>query len=303
MPEPILIAYDGSDDAAQAIASAGRLLAPRRALVVHSFFGLSHMMLRSNVSVKDLDGALAEAVEEFDAADAEEAERLAAEGAQLALGAGLQAQPIVVRQQGKTWETLIVAALKHKAVAIVAGTRGRSAFSAAVLGSVSHGLSTHSPVPLLVVPPKADAEGEGPVLLSYDASDHAKNAIARAGELLAEKSAIVLNVWQSWVTKVPVFLPGVTGEFDEIAQGLSAECADEGVELAAAAGFEPKPLSLSTTDAPWHAVLGAERQHQASAVVVGSRSLSGPAAILGSTANGVAHHAECPVLVVPPTSG
>ncbi len=277
-------------------------MAPRRALVVHSFFGLSHMMLRSNVAVKDLDGALADAVKECDAADKEEAGRIAARGVQLALEVGLQAQAIVLRQEGKTWETLIAAALEHRAVAIVAGTRGRSAFSAAVLGSVSHGLATHSPIPLLVVPPQADAECDGPVLLGYDASDHAKNAIARAGDLLAAKSATVLNVWDSWVNKVPVYLPGAARELDEIGARLSVEWVEEGVELAVAAGFEPKPLSLSTMTAPWRTILEVAKQHHASVVVVGSRSLSGPAAILGSTANGVAHHAACPVLVVPPTA-
>ena len=101
MSGPLLIAYDGSDDAAHAIACAGRLLAPRPTLVVHSFFGLSHMMLRSNAGADALDGPLAAAVEAFDSADAEEAERVAAEGAQLATAAGLQTQPVVIRQEGK----------------------------------------------------------------------------------------------------------------------------------------------------------------------------------------------------------
>lgn len=300
MKGPALIAYDGSEDAARAIACAGRLLAPRRVLVVHSFFGLSHMMLRSNVGVEGLDGPLADAVDDFDSADADEAERVAAEGAQLALAAGLQAQPIVVRQENKTWQTLIAAAVKHQAAVIVAGARGRSAFAAAVLGSVSSGLAAHSPVPLLVVPARAEAEGEGPVLLCYDDSDHSKNAIVQAGALLAEKSALVLSVWRSWVTKVPVYLPGMARQFDEIAAELSDECADRGVTLAASAGFAAKPLSVSDLRAPWHAILDTAKQQHPSVVVVGSRSVNGPLAILGSTAAGVAHHAECPVLVVPP---
>ena len=299
MSGPALIAYDGSDDAAHAIACAGRLLAPRQALVVHSFFGLSHMMLRSNVRLDELDGALAEAVEEFDSADEEEAERVAAEGAQLALAAGLEAQPIVVTQEAKTWQTLIAAAVKHEAAVMVAGARGRSGLAAAVLGSVSNGLAAHSPVPLLIVPRAAGAEpSSGPVLLAYDGSDHAKNAVARAGELLAERSALALNVWQSWVMKVPLYLPGMVREFDEIAAELSAQSAAEGVALAGKAGFEATPLTVSAVRSAWHAVLDAANEHEARVVVVGSRSASGPAAILGSTATGVVHHARCPVLVV-----
>ena len=199
MSGPLLIAYDGSDDAAHAIECAGRLLAPKRALVVHSFLGLSQMMLRSNVTMEDLDGPLAEAVEEFDAADAEEAERVAAEGVELALAAGLQADRIVVTQRGKAWQALIAAAAKHQAAVIVTGARERARPAAAPLGNVSLGLATHSSVALLVVPAndKVD-QSNGVVVLSYDGSDHAKNAIEQAGHLLAARSALVLNVWLTY---------------------------------------------------------------------------------------------------------
>jgi hypothetical protein len=43
--KPIVLAYDGSRPAAQAIAYAGRVLAPREALVVHVWTGISHLLL------------------------------------------------------------------------------------------------------------------------------------------------------------------------------------------------------------------------------------------------------------------
>lgn len=302
MSGPIVLTYDGSDGAAQAIASAGRLLAPRRALVVHAYYGLSHMMLRSNMKVHDLDGPLADAVEEFDSADADEAERIAAEGTQLAIAAGLQAQPIVVRQEGKTWQALIAAAVNHDAAVVVAGARGRSALTAALLGSVSRGLAVHSPVALLVVPAESAADdGAGPALLSYEPSSHATNAINVASELLVGKSALVLNVWQSWVMKVPPYLPGVAREFDAISEQLSAESVEEGAGLAAEAGFEPKALSVRAVHSVWRGVLDAADEQDVSAIVVGSRSVGGPLALLGGTADGVIHHAQRPVLVVPPS--
>lgn len=94
MRGPLLIAYDGSDDAAHAIACAGRRF--RRALVLRP---VAHDAALARGAI-DLDGPLADAVEEWHSADAEEAERVAAEGAQLAIAAGLQAQPVVVRQEG-----------------------------------------------------------------------------------------------------------------------------------------------------------------------------------------------------------
>ena len=74
--KPVVIAYDGSEDAAGAIAAAGRLFShDAPALVVHSFVGLSRMLLRSNID--PASGPLTEAAKEIDSADAEEAERLA----------------------------------------------------------------------------------------------------------------------------------------------------------------------------------------------------------------------------------
>ena len=48
MSAPLVIGYDGSEDAAGAIAAAGRLLSPRPVLVVHSYVGLSRFLLRSD---------------------------------------------------------------------------------------------------------------------------------------------------------------------------------------------------------------------------------------------------------------
>ena len=309
MTEPVVIAYDGSEDAVNAIACAGRLLAPRPALVVHSFVGLSRMMLRSNVDM--VSGPLAEAAKEHDSADVEEAERLTAEGAQLALAAGLEAQPVVVEQDGKPWQTLIAIAEKHKAAALVAGARGRSGLASAILGSVSSGLVHHSPVPVLVVPAKAQPElCDGPPLLCYDASPNSKRAIESAGELLASKAALVLHLWESWTAHAPAYVPVVSGgvggvarELDEIAETQSGELAEEGAEQAAEAGFDPHAVSARCDEGLWHAVLGAADEHDVSTIVLGSRGLSGISAVLGSVSHGVVHHSRRPVLIVPPGSG
>lgn len=300
MSGPVLIAYDGSDGAAQAIAEAGRLLAPRRALVVNAFMGLSHMILRSNVAVRDLRGPLADAVDEFDSADAEEAERVAAEGAQLAIAAGLEAQPITVKQEGKAWEALIATALEHRAAVIVAGSRGRSGLAEILLGSVARGLAGHSPVPVLIV--RGETLGRGPVLLGYDSSDEAACAVRAAGELLAERAALIVNVWHSWVVQVPPYLPGVAREFDEVVQQLSGEYVAEGLDLGARAGFDVEGLSVRALRTAWHTLLQTADDRDAQVIVVGARSVGPPLAFLGGTADGVVHHSARPVLVVPPTA-
>jgi nucleotide-binding universal stress UspA family protein len=118
---PLVIAYDGSDGAAKAIAAAGRLIAPRPALVVT-------------------------AIEESGPTD-NEAERLAAEGAQLALTVGLQAQPLAAAKVDKPVWTIIAAAEDFGAAAIVAGARGRSGMGAALLGASPPASRTSAPCP------------------------------------------------------------------------------------------------------------------------------------------------------------
>lgn len=59
---------------------------------------------------------------------------------------------------GEPAERLAASAVAEQAEMIVVGSRGRGALAAAVLGSVSRGLATRSPCPVLVVPPRGAAE-------------------------------------------------------------------------------------------------------------------------------------------------
>jgi nucleotide-binding universal stress UspA family protein len=88
-------------------------------------------------------------------------------------------------------------------------------------------------------------------------------------------------------------------ELDEIAEAQSDELAHAGVETAAKAGFDPIPLSEESGSVLWRQLLDLADERQASAIVLGSRGLSGLSAVLGSVSHGVIHHAERPVLLVP----
>ena len=46
-----------------------------------------------------------------------------------------------------------------------------------------------------IVPPGRDSAAPGPVVIGYDGSDEAENAIQRASELLAPRRAVVAFVW------------------------------------------------------------------------------------------------------------
>ena len=79
---------------------------------------------------------------------------------------------------------------------MVCGTRGHGAVARSVLGSTSSSLLHHAEWAVLVVP-EADVPPDGPVLVAYDGSPAADEAIAAAGRLLPGRTALVVHAWES----------------------------------------------------------------------------------------------------------
>ena len=303
--KPVLLAYNGSEGSAAAIAVAGRLLGHRKAVVCHVWSGTSQAVFRTPPS--GLPGVLKDAAEELDEFDRETAQAVAGEGVELARSAGFDAEALAERRETKTWRTLLEAAARHDAAVLVTGAHGVSGTGRALLGSVSTGVVHHSRLPVLVVPgTTGDEHTGGPLLLSYDGSEGAKQAISAAGRAFAERSAIVFHTWESWMAEAPALagasatVQGVAAELDEVADEQSSALAAEGVQVAESAGLNAEALSERATGPAWKAVLDAADRRACAAIVVGSRGLTGISAALGSISNGVVHHSRRPVLVVPP---
>jgi nucleotide-binding universal stress UspA family protein len=146
--KPILLCYDGSDDAFRAIEFAGTLFAGRTAIVLAVW---EHYSLLSGVSRVD-DELVQEATE-----------ALAADGCDRARDAGFTATPVTVEAQHGVAEAIIDAADEHDALLVVMGTRGNTGIRSLLLGSVSHAVAHHAHRPLLIVPsqPLADARSAG----------------------------------------------------------------------------------------------------------------------------------------------
>jgi nucleotide-binding universal stress UspA family protein len=92
----------------------------------------------------------------------------------------------------------------------------------------------------------------------------------------------------------------MAAELDQVGEDLSSRVTGDGVELARRAGFDAAGLSERAVGPGWMAVRDAANQHACSAIVIGSRGLTGVSAALGSVSNGVVHNSRRPVLVVPP---
>jgi nucleotide-binding universal stress UspA family protein len=150
----VLIAYDGSDNAKAAIERAGAVLQHGHAVVATAWTSFEDA---APAALLALPGDMVrEGTQTLDEANREEAEELAAEGAELARAAGFDAEPRGVRSKGPFFAALIHLAEELDAQAIVAGSRGRSALRAAVLGSVSTGLLHHTRRPVMIVRDGAD---------------------------------------------------------------------------------------------------------------------------------------------------
>lgn len=142
-----------------------------------------------------------------------------------------------------------------------------------------------------------------PVILCYDGSDDAAVAIQRAAELFGPRRAVVLVAWPRAHAQLYA-LPGLVyaqdlESLDAAAIKGSAELADQGADLAREAGFDAEPLSVRADGALWQAILDTADQHDAAAIVLGSRGHSGiKSLVLGSVSGAVVHHATRPTLVV-----
>jgi len=152
---PVILCYDGSDDAKVAIQRAAALFGARRAVVLVAWPRAQVQMAYSwpgMVYAQDLDA--------LDKAAAEGAAELAEQGADLAREAGLDAEPMAMRASGPIWQAILAAADDRDAAAIVLGSRGLSGIKSLVLGSVSGAVVHHATRPTLVVRHGCPAEDE-----------------------------------------------------------------------------------------------------------------------------------------------
>src|SRR5205809_2159518 len=95
----------------------------------------------------------------------------------------------------------------------------------------------------------AETDASSPVLICFDGSDIAGRAVERAGALLGDGAAVVLNVWEpaagftgydplAGVSESMGRAAGLEREMDDIGAQVAQRTAEEGAEVARRHGFE-----------------------------------------------------------------
>ena len=143
---PLLLCYDGSEDAKHAIEHAGRLLGGGDALVVTVWQPTPALGTSLFAPTDGKFGFV-----EIDRAAAEVGERVARDGVRIAQQAGLHAKPVAVEATGPVWKTIVEIADRHDAATIVMGSRGLTGLRPLLLGSVSSAIVHHADRPTLVI--------------------------------------------------------------------------------------------------------------------------------------------------------
>ena len=145
--ERILVAVDGSDNAARAAEVATTLAEKFNAelIVCHAIQTPFYSFTQDGLTVP------ADVLKDYIAAAREDAEMMVNKIVQLAKVAHVKAVSVVQENTFSVVEAIVNLAERRSVDIIVIGTRGRTGFKRLLMGSVSSGVVNHARCPVLVV--------------------------------------------------------------------------------------------------------------------------------------------------------
>ena len=152
---------------------------------------------------------------------------------------------------------------------------------------------------------KAGSPGTDTIIVCYDGSPQAAEAIAYAGQLVPGWRAVVVVVWKPVIEEAlagPLPPPATDpADVNKRARESAEEWAEGGAELAAKAGLDPEPAVLEADGPRWQAIELVVEQRDAKLIVCGTRHSGVTAALPQALTGALVAHASRPVLVVPST--
>ncbi|KQS97325.1 universal stress protein [Cellulomonas sp. Leaf395] len=285
MNREIVVGYDGSNHADEALVWAARAARRRHAplRIVH----VARTFLDGYV-IADRPSDLTAQVGGQVLADG--IERLRAIDPDLEVTTQLEPQDSVAA---------VLTEASRSAGLLVVGSRGRGGFAGLLLGSVSVTVASHAHCPVVVVRTNPATAGEPgrPVVVGVDGSPASVSAVDYAFDQASRWGLplVAVHAWElpSLFGPVPPWMPEEVEEMRMAEKALLSE--------SLAGHMERYPdvnvTSMVHRGGPAHVILTAAAD--AELLVVGSRGLGGfRGLLLGSVSQAVLHHATCPVVVV-----
>jgi nucleotide-binding universal stress UspA family protein len=152
----------------------------------------------------------------------------------------------------------------------------------------------------------------GPVVIGYDGSPAAEQALPQAAAVLRAESALVVVVWEAgaayesaeWAaitldTPAPVVDLRTAADLDQAAYAAAERAAQHGAATVRSWGLPAAPLVVADDVSVADTLVRVSRERDAAVLVIGARHHSAIGeALLGSTERDVVRSAPCPVLVV-----
>lgn len=293
---PALLCWDDSESAASAIRRTATVLPePRRAVVV--FAHVAGDSGRGFFSRGSSGGSQIGS----EAAAEEVLER----GVRTARDAGFEATGLRISSRSTTAQAIIQAADECNAKLIVLGQRQRSDIERFLVGSVAREVLRAHHRPVVVVGEGRDrppAAAHGPVVLSWDGSRGAAEAIHHARAILGpERRAIVLFAHVPTESARGV-LAGLSGPDAPVMGSADAEVlVEDGLQTARAAGFDATAALISAERKTAEHISEVAEKEDAPMIAMGQRQRSALGTLLlGSVAREVLAIHHRPVLLAGP---
>ena len=144
------------------------------------------------------------------------------------------------------------------------------------------------------------------VLICYDGSPSARNAILSAADALGPCEATLLHLWNPPIDVLPDSF-GYTRDHSDVStreltsrsEQRAREIAEEGRQLAHDHGLTADPLVRPIAATAWETVLEVADERDSSIIIVGAHPRGRPGPSLSSVSAAILEHSSRPVLVIP----